>query len=70
MSKTSNNTHLLWLLVCSGGFPQLLGAALKLMVILFFFPSQERPELVVSSELLVFASEPSEKRKQRPRNFE
>lgn len=68
--KKSNNTHLLWLLVGLGDFPQVVGAASKLMVILFFFTSQERPKLVVSSELLVSASEPSEKREQRPCNFE
>lgn len=68
--KNSDQIYPLCLPVCLGVFPQLTGAALKWMVILSFFTSQERPELVVSSELLVFAPEPSEERKQRPRNLE
>lgn len=40
------------------------------VVILSSFISQERPEPVVSGELLVFAPEPSEKREQRPRHLE
>lgn len=68
--KKGSNSHPLWLPWCLGDFPQLAGAASKLMVILCFVTSQERPELVVPSELLVPASEPSTKREQRPCDFE
>lgn len=68
--QKDHSTCLLWLL-CLHGWPLLIVSGhFEIMAILSSFTPQERSEPVVSSELLVFAPEPSEERKQRPRHPE